>query len=108
MGSRQYVMEVEGVYREESNEGVDTYLSVMGIPWIARKVAAMANPTIEIKRSGEDWSLYYKTKFLSNNVNFKIGQQFEEKNPAGKVVKVLATYEDNRLVLVSQTEKGEV
>ena len=43
-------MEVEGVYREESNEGVDTYLSVMGIPWIARKVAAMANPTIGINR----------------------------------------------------------
>ena len=42
----------------------------------------------EIKRSGEDWSLYYKTKFLSNNVNFTIGKQFEEKNPGGKVVKL--------------------
>ena len=43
-------MEVEGIYKEESTEGVDTYLSVLGVPWIARKVAAVAKPTIGINR----------------------------------------------------------
>lgn len=30
----------------------------------------------------------FKTKAISNTVNFKIGQEFEEKNAGGKVVKV--------------------
>ena len=30
----------------------------------------------------------FQTKAISNTVNFKIGQEFEEKNPGGKVVKV--------------------
>ena len=67
----------------------------------------------------------FKTKAISNTVNFKIGQEFEEKNPGGKVVKVttcynntifyhynfsqaVATFEENSLVIVSQTEKGEI
>ena len=31
----------------------------------------------------------FKTKAISNTVNFKIGQEFEENNPGGKVVKVI-------------------
>jgi len=50
----------------------------------------------------------FKTKAISNTVNFKIGQEFEEKNAGGKVVKAVATFEDNTLVIVSQTEKGEI
>ena len=74
----------------------------------------------------------FKTKAISNTVNFKIGEEFEEKNAGGKVVKVnnnkprisiqppiflaiiwlfpqgLATFEDNILVIITQTEKGEI
>ena len=40
------VVTVEGVYREESNENVDAYLSAIGVPWIARKAAGLVSPTI--------------------------------------------------------------
>merc|ERR1712062_802615 len=102
------VVTVEGFYKEESNENVDAYLSAIGVPWIARKAAGLMSPTIEISRAGDDWTMSFKTKAISNTVNFKLGQEFEEKNPGGKVVKGLATFEDNSLVIVTQTEKGEV
>ena len=43
----------------------------------------------EITQDGEDWSMSWKTSVISNTVKFKIGVEFEEKNPGGKVVKVI-------------------
>ena len=40
------VVTVEGVYKEESNENVDAYLSAIGLPWIARKAAGLMSPTL--------------------------------------------------------------
>jgi len=101
---------IDGVYKEESNENVDAYLAALGAPWIARKAAGLVSPTIEITRSGQDWTMNYKTKVLSNSVSFTLGQEFEEKHNGGKVVKGLATFDDNTLTMtiVTKTEKGEI
>ena len=49
------VVTVEGVYKEESNENVDAYLSAIGVPWIARKAAGLVSPTVgEILDDFED------------------------------------------------------
>ena len=69
----------------------------------------------------------YKTKALSNTVSFTLGQEFEEKQNGGKVVKVRvqpqnampfinivflpegrATFDGTTLTIVTQTEKGEI
>ena len=49
------VVTVEGVYKEESNENVDAYLSAIGVSWIARKAAGLVSPTVgEILDDFED------------------------------------------------------
>ena len=40
------MVEIEGIYKEESNQNVEAYLSALGVPWIARKAAGLISPTI--------------------------------------------------------------
>ena len=40
------VVTFDGVYKEESNENVDAYLSAIGVPWVARKAAGLLSPTL--------------------------------------------------------------
>ena len=37
----------------------------------------------EITQDGEDWTMSWKTSVTSNTVKFKLGVEFEEKNPGG-------------------------
>merc|ERR1712241_558273 len=80
--------------------------AAIGVPWIARKAAAAVTPALEITVDGEDWTMSRKTSVISNTVRFKLGVEFEEKNPGGKVVKAVATLEGNKLTLVHASERA--
>ena len=68
-----------GVFQHEKSEGLDEYLTTMGVPWMVRwvlrlaeksntpgntklyrKVLANTSPTIEIVKEGEEWNLTFK------------------------------------------------
>ena len=67
-----------GVFQHEKSEGLEEYLTTMGVPWMVRccgslemsnipgntkfyrKVLANTSPTIEIVKEGEEWNLTFK------------------------------------------------
>ena len=100
------MVQFSGSYTHVKAENVDAYMAAIGVPWIARKAAAAVTPALgvtvvinlfkifdmfsaEITQDGEDWTMSWKTSVISNTVKFKLGVEFEEKNPGGKVVKVI-------------------
>merc|ERR1712045_199689 len=98
------MVQFAGSYTHVKAENVDAYMAAIGVPWIARKAAAAVTPALEITQDGEDWTMSWKTSVISNTVKFKLGVEFEEKNPGGKVVK--ATLEGNKLTLVHASERA--
>lgn len=100
------MVQFSGSYTHVKAENVDAYMAAIGVPWIARKAAAAVTPALEITQDGEDWTMSWKTSVISNTVKFKLGVEFEEKNPGGKVVKAVATLEGNKLTLVHASERA--
>ena len=56
---------------------------------MARKMMGSVNPLIKISHSGDDWTIEFDAKVMSNCVKFTVGKPFEEKPPKGEgVIKV--------------------
>ena len=88
--------QVVGSYAHEKSENLDEYLTAVGVPWIARKGAAKSNPTIDISKEGNEFTLAVKTAIMNNTVKFVLGEEFEEKAPFGggtqKVNKIFGAF----------------
>ena len=46
-----------------------------------RKMISNTNPTVEVAREGEDWTITFKLPIKTNKVAFKIGHEFSESSP---------------------------
>lgn len=64
-----------------------------------RKVAGSTSPTIEITMK-DDGTMICNTKstFKNSTIEFKIGEEFEEKRMDGATVKTVITQEGNKLI----------
>ena len=81
-----------GVFQHEKSEGMDEYLTTLGVPWmvrlvffslknmrennmeIYRKVLTNTSPTVEIVGEGEEWNMTFKVgvsfvTFLKNDAS---------------------------------------
>jgi len=45
-----------------------------------------ATPTIEISQDGDNWKIRTGTTFRITEINFKLGEEFEEKTAVGRKV----------------------
>ena len=83
------MVQIEGSYKHEKSENFDEYLTAMEIPLVPRKMMTSTSPSIEISKNGDEWTLSFKVAVISNTVKFKMGEDFEEKEPmTGNVHKV--------------------
>merc|ERR1712243_218340 len=110
MGSNQGTMEtVVGVYQHEKSEGLDEYLTKLGVPWIAKKFITASSPIVKISKEGDVWTINFKVAIKNNTIVFKIGEEFTENSPVNNSPqKSVATMEDGNLVICSETQKGRI
>merc|ERR1712062_499496 len=91
-----------GTFVHEKSEGLDEYLTKMGVPWMVRKVLANTSPTIEIVREGDQWNMTFKESLKTNKIIFKIGEEFQENSPIDQTPQqCVATIEDNSLLVIT-------
>lgn len=66
----------------------------IGIPYIARKMMSMSNPTVIISENEDGiWTIGTKTLVRSSEIKFKLGEEYDETMPSGGVVlKVIVIY----------------
>jgi hypothetical protein len=89
-----------GRYEMVSSENYDEYLKAIGVDMVARKLANNSKPTIEITENGQNINLKTITTFKTVDLNFILGEEFEEETEAGYKAKTTINQDGNRLVQV--------
>nr|XP_008120261.1 PREDICTED: cellular retinoic acid-binding protein 2 isoform X1 [Anolis carolinensis] len=94
----------------ELSSNINCLRLVPGVNVMLRKiaVAAASKPAVEIKQDGESFYIKTSTTVRTTEINFKIGEEFEEQTVDGRPCKSLARWEsDNKMVCDQRLLKGE-
>ncbi|XP_038167864.1 cellular retinoic acid-binding protein 2 isoform X2 [Arvicola amphibius] len=77
------------------SENFEELLKALGVNVMLRKiaVAAASKPTVEIKQEGDSFYIKTSTTVRTTEINFKIGEEFEEQTVDGRACKTM-TAED--------------
>ncbi|XP_041348700.1 sodium/calcium exchanger regulatory protein 1-like isoform X2 [Gigantopelta aegis] len=75
-----------------------------GVGYLLRKMASAATPTQEITVDGDHWHIKTITTFKTTELDFKIGEPFEETTGDGRKVKATCTLDGQKL---THEQKGE-
>nr|ACX69615.1 CRABP [Branchiostoma belcheri tsingtauense] len=99
-------MAFNGNWKHVETENFEDYLKAMDVGFAMRKIATNTNPRAEIQQDGDS----FKIKTVSaktKEVSFKIGQEFEDEMPMGKV-RVTATWDGDKLRFDIDSPKGKL
>lgn len=70
-----------------------------GVSFITRKLAATASPTIDVIVKDDGYIvLKTTTTFKTSQIEFKLGEEFEEKRMDGTTCKTVITKDGNKLI----------
>ncbi|EPY88649.1 nestin [Camelus ferus] len=92
------------------SENFEDLLKVLGVNVMLRKiaVAAASKPAVEIKQEGDTFYIKTSTTVRTTEINFKIGEEFEEQTVDGRPCKSLVKWEtENKMVCEQRLLKGE-
>ncbi|KAK3558705.1 hypothetical protein QTP86_027590 [Hemibagrus guttatus] len=94
-----------GTWKMKSSENFDELLKALGVNAMLRKVAgaAAAKPHVEIRQDGEQFYIKTSTSVRTTEINFHIGQEFDEETVDGRKCKSLATWETENKIYCKQT-----
>jgi len=87
-----------GKFKLVSSENFDEYMKKLGIGFALRAIGNSVKPTIDVKHEGDKWIIESHSTFKNVYLNFKLGEEFEETTPDGRVVKSVITLEDGKLI----------
>ncbi|ERL92529.1 hypothetical protein D910_09842, partial [Dendroctonus ponderosae] len=96
---------IEGKYAHQKSENLDEYFKANGVPYIPRKMMCSTNPTVDISKSGDKWTITTTTMFRTVAYTFKLGEGYEEHMP-GTVLKSTTTLEGDKLITVCVAPNG--
>lgn len=92
------------------SENFEEMLKALGVNVMLRKiaVAAASKPAVEIKQEDEAFYIKTSTTVRTTEINFKIGEEFEEQTVDGRPCKSLAKWEsENKIVCEQKLLKGD-
>lgn len=65
------------------------YVFSPGMPYIARKMACTTRPSLEIAKNEDNWTVTISTFIRTSVSKFKLGEEYEEEMPGGKLKVIL-------------------
>ncbi|XP_077375030.1 cellular retinoic acid-binding protein 1 isoform X1 [Festucalex cinctus] len=94
-----------GNWKMKSSENFDELLKALGVNAMLRKVAvaAASKPYVEIRQNGEQFYIKTSTSIRTTEINFLIGEEFNEETVDGRKCKSLATWETENKMYCKQT-----
>ncbi|XP_068429856.1 cellular retinoic acid-binding protein 1 [Clinocottus analis] len=94
-----------GTWKMKSSENFEDLLKVLGVNAMLRKVAlaAASKPHVEIRQNGEHFYIKTSTTIRTTEINFLIGEEFNEETVDGRKCKSLATWEAENKIYCKQT-----
>ncbi|TFK00431.1 C5a anaphylatoxin chemotactic receptor 1-like [Platysternon megacephalum] len=94
-----------GTWKMKSSENFDELLKALGVNAMLRKVAvaAASKPHVEIRQDGDQFYIKTSTTVRTTEINFKVGESFEEETVDGRKCRSLATWENENKIYCKQT-----
>ncbi|XP_053741728.1 cellular retinoic acid-binding protein 1a [Synchiropus splendidus] len=94
-----------GTWKMKSSENFDELLKALGVNAMLRKVAvaAASNPHVEIRQDDEQFYIKTSTSVRTTEINFHIGEEFDEETVDGRKCKSLAIWESENRIHCQQT-----
>lgn len=66
---------------------------------VLRKMGNSVTPTVDLSKSGDEYTLTTSSTFKTTTIKFKLGEEFEEETADGRKVKTKITQQgDNKFV----------
>nr|WPK49584.1 FABP1 [Echiniscus sp.]WPK49599.1 FABP2 [Echiniscus sp.] len=98
---------VVGKYKLESSDNFDEYMKSIGVGMVTRKLGASATPTVTITKEGDGkYRMKTETAVKTTDINFCIGQPFDEETLDGRQVKSVVT-QPSPNTLVQEQKKDD-
>ncbi|XP_007906195.1 cellular retinoic acid-binding protein 1a [Callorhinchus milii] len=94
-----------GTWKMKSSENFDEMLKVLGVNAMLRTVAvaAASKPLVEIKQDGDQFYIKTSTTVRTTEINFKVGEEFQEETVDGRKCKSLPSWESENKIYCKQT-----
>ncbi|XP_037549030.1 fatty acid-binding protein, heart [Nematolebias whitei] len=87
-----------GTWNLKDSEKFDEYMKELGVGFATRKVGNLTKPTTIISVDGDKVCLKTQSAIKNTEVNFKLGEDFDETTADDRKVKSLVTIEDGKMV----------
>ncbi|XP_012673948.1 fatty acid-binding protein, heart [Clupea harengus] len=96
-----------GTWNLKESKNFDDYMKALGVGFATRQVGGMTKPTTIISMEGDVITLKTESTFKSTEVNFKLGEEFDETTADDRKVKSLLTLDGGKLVHVQKWDGKE-
>lgn len=85
-------------YKNTESKNFDEYMKALGVGYFTRTIGNSVQPTVELKKHGDKYTLLTTSTFKNSELNFQLGKEFEEETLDGRKVKSVMTMEGNKLI----------
>ncbi|MFD5067985.1 lipocalin/fatty-acid binding family protein [Streptomyces sp. NPDC058369] len=107
--------QLAGRYELASTENYSEFLKALGVALPQRTLEETSKPTIEVTGTDRTWSIKIRTALLNTELNFTLGQEFQEKLLDGRTCRTTITQDApsptaaarDSLIQVQQLESQE-
>ncbi|XDV34930.1 hypothetical protein PO909_005000, partial [Leuciscus waleckii] len=96
-----------GTWNLKESKNFDDYMKALGVGFATRQVGSMTKPTTIISKEGDVFTLKTVSTFKSTEINFKLGEEFDETTADDRTVKSLITLDGGKLVHVQKWDGKE-
>ncbi|KAK7125117.1 hypothetical protein R3I94_019227 [Phoxinus phoxinus] len=96
-----------GTWNLKESKNFDEYMKALGVGFATRQVGSMTKPTTIISKDGDVFTLKTVSTFKSTEINFKLGEEFDETTADDRAVKSLIVLDGGKLVHVQKWDGKE-
>ncbi|KAG8223444.1 hypothetical protein J437_LFUL008516, partial [Ladona fulva] len=92
-------------FKMVSSENFDEYMKALGVGLVTRKMGNAVTPTVEVTEKDGVFTIKTTSTFKNSEINFKLGEEFDEETVDGRKVKSVVTKDGNKLIHLQKGEK---
>ncbi|KAJ7991659.1 hypothetical protein DPEC_G00286180 [Dallia pectoralis] len=96
-----------GTWNLKESKNFDEYMKALGVGFATRQVGCITKPTTIIEVAGDTVTLKTQSTFKNTEINFKLGEEFDEHTADDRKVKSLVTVDGNKLIHVQKWDGKE-
>ncbi|KAG7457832.1 hypothetical protein MATL_G00231500 [Megalops atlanticus] len=96
-----------GTWNLKESKNFDEYMKALRVGFATRQVASMTKPTTIISVNSDTITLKTQSTFKNTEINFKLGDEFDESTADDRQVKSTVTLDGGKLVHVQKWDGNE-